>query len=411
MSTGVVWLSSSSAQIALARDMLKALVPVGVIDELGFLLLHGPFADYFYPAVTTPMTRARYLLFVPAMYRHLEVSRTPRLRNVEKTVGDLQFDLLSVLTANDERAIGIQAQRNLLRPPSSIYWHALITLGCAKRKLSEASYQQMLVEGRFGNRTVRDDDGVTHDDEPESMWDPALPLSHLMPEGKFASSTTFHLRPNEAAYLRTAYSRLRYKDAPNLVTHGIDLHMDRPGTAVEQIENLWDLPGLPSEVSRIAQHARCLSLFARGTTLQYQRMLIEKKKLEDAGTDVAFREWWDKSAQDLHYWDVDAFIDEVVRLGGTVRPNDRGFLTGWMAQSRSAPSAAALLDATSARQLIKVREHSVRLAKRRLDGGHYLKIWEPSTPRPAQLYYFSYRHRVGRQIAHDIASGLRRNSP
>ena len=60
---GVSWLSSSSAEIARARNVLKALTPGGVIDELGFLVLQGAFAEQFYPAVTTPMTRARYLIF------------------------------------------------------------------------------------------------------------------------------------------------------------------------------------------------------------------------------------------------------------------------------------------------------------------------------------------------------------
>ena len=55
--------------------MLKALTPGGVIDELGFLVLQGAFAEQFYPAVTTPMTRPRYLIFVPAIYQYLEQLR------------------------------------------------------------------------------------------------------------------------------------------------------------------------------------------------------------------------------------------------------------------------------------------------------------------------------------------------
>ena len=72
--SGVSWLSSSSAEIARARHVLKSLTLGGTIDELGFLVLQGAFADVFYPAVTTPMTRARYFVFVPAIYRYLEES-------------------------------------------------------------------------------------------------------------------------------------------------------------------------------------------------------------------------------------------------------------------------------------------------------------------------------------------------
>jgi len=42
--SAIVWLSSSSAEIARARNVLKALAPAGVIDELGFLILNGAFA-------------------------------------------------------------------------------------------------------------------------------------------------------------------------------------------------------------------------------------------------------------------------------------------------------------------------------------------------------------------------------
>lgn len=65
----LTWLASSTAEIARARDILKSLQPTGVIDELGFLMLQGAFADRFYPAIVTPMTRARYLILVPAIYQ------------------------------------------------------------------------------------------------------------------------------------------------------------------------------------------------------------------------------------------------------------------------------------------------------------------------------------------------------
>jgi hypothetical protein len=64
--SGLAWLSSSSAEITRARSVLDALKKPGVIDELGFLMLNGVFAERLYPGVTTIMTRARYLVFVPA---------------------------------------------------------------------------------------------------------------------------------------------------------------------------------------------------------------------------------------------------------------------------------------------------------------------------------------------------------
>ena len=69
--SAVFWLATSSAQIASARHALRELKPTSVLDELGFMVLKAAFANRFYPATNTTMTRARYLVFVPAVYRRL----------------------------------------------------------------------------------------------------------------------------------------------------------------------------------------------------------------------------------------------------------------------------------------------------------------------------------------------------
>jgi hypothetical protein len=58
-----------------------------VIDELGFLMLQGPFSEHFYPAVTTPMMRARYFIFIPAIYKYLEQSGVALGRDVDRSSG------------------------------------------------------------------------------------------------------------------------------------------------------------------------------------------------------------------------------------------------------------------------------------------------------------------------------------
>lgn len=206
--SGVAWLSSSSAEIVRARDVLKALTPGGVIDELGFLVLQGAFADHFYPAVTTPMTRARYLIFVPAMYQYLEQSGKAVGKDVDRISRDLQFELLKTLR-NEPGAIGKESGRNIVRLPSEIYWNALAELGIANQRLPESSYQNRLAAGAFGSQVWRDDDAAAHADDAESMWISSLRLSHVMPGGVFPDSTTFRLRKAEAAFLQSRYAGLK----------------------------------------------------------------------------------------------------------------------------------------------------------------------------------------------------------
>ncbi len=116
--SGLGWLSSSSVAIARARSVLDALRKPGVIDELRFLMLNGAFAERLYPGVTTIMTRARYLVFVPAMYRHLEQSRKAIGKDTDRICRDLQFDLRNALERNETSFIGKEGGRNLIRVPS-----------------------------------------------------------------------------------------------------------------------------------------------------------------------------------------------------------------------------------------------------------------------------------------------------
>jgi hypothetical protein len=97
----------------------------------------------------------------------------------------------------------------------------------------------------------------------------------------------------------------------------------------------------------VVEHARHLSLFAKGTTLQYYRTLIEKKRAEDAGADAAFSAWWEAAHEDLRTWDLNAFFRLVAAWGADRRPlHDRAFLRNWIARCVKARSGdEALRDA------------------------------------------------------------------
>ena len=183
---GVAWLSSSSAEIARARDVLKALTPGGVIDELGFLVLQGAFADHFYPAITTPMTRARYLIFIPALHRDIEQSGKGTGRDVDRLSRDLHFDLTD--RAAEERVEGDwHGERAKHRPyPPEIYRNALGHSESLHQRQSESSYQKRLNTGAFGPQRWRDDDDSAHADDEESPWQ--LRSVHVMPGGVFTAA-------------------------------------------------------------------------------------------------------------------------------------------------------------------------------------------------------------------------------
>jgi hypothetical protein len=402
----LTWLSSSGAEITRARNVLKALTPGGVIDELGFLVLNGAFADRFYPAVTTPMTRARYFFFVPAIYQYLERSGKAVGRDVDRLARDLQYDLLGRIQS-EPGAIGKESGRALVRPPSEIYWSALGVLGLATQRVSLATYQRRLSDGAFTPRTVRDDDDSVHPEEVESLWG-SLRLSSILPGGTFPAKTTLRLSKPEAVILRDRYASLAPNGHRTLITHLVALAQERRLTGLEGIEQPWDIPALPERTARVVDHARRLSMFARGTTLQYYRMLIEKKGDEDAGADSAFVAWWEAAHEDLRTWDLQGFFGLLAEWDADRRPvHDRAFLGKWIARSVRARSGQEALRDADARQVVQEREDRVRPGKQRLRVRFQLDSWQPMRDyRAGHLYQLQYRHPVGVQFVEDIVGSL-----
>lgn len=410
--SGVAWLSSSGAEISRARHVLKALAQSGVLDELGFLALQGAFADHLYPAVTTPMTRARYLIFVPAVYQWLEQSGKAVGKDVDRLSRDLQYEVLKALPSAEPGAIGRESGRNIVRPPSEIYWNALSALGIATERISESTYQRRLSAGEYRSKGWRDDDKAAHAEDAESLWNPSLRLSHVMPGGVCAEATDLRLRKSEALFLQKRYAELKPGGHDTLITHLVSLVRATQVHDIEAIEYPWEVPALPPETAEALRHARLLSLFARGVTLQYHRMLIEKRRDADPGAAEAFNAWWDCAQGDLANWKLDDFFALLRKWEANRRPvQDREFLERWIQRCVSSKSGKQALEDPIARAVVSRREDQMRPGKQRLRVKHQLDSWRLVAAYPVdEFYQLLYRHPVGRQFAQDIADGLERGA-
>ncbi len=67
LSSYLGWIDFSDEDQKRAQDYLRSLSE-GTLDELGFGIIRGGFADLFFPATFTIMTRARYFILVPSSY-------------------------------------------------------------------------------------------------------------------------------------------------------------------------------------------------------------------------------------------------------------------------------------------------------------------------------------------------------
>jgi hypothetical protein len=83
----VSWIYLSDGEIERAEKLIAAFKEDDAADSLGLRPLNDLFSDWLYPGLTTPMTRARYFLFIPAILQNIEQHqhRTPeRVREAAK---------------------------------------------------------------------------------------------------------------------------------------------------------------------------------------------------------------------------------------------------------------------------------------------------------------------------------------
>lgn len=412
--SGVFWIGSSDAEIARARALLRTLSQPGVLDELGFLVLLGAFSDRLYPAINTIMTRARYMVFVPAIMRHIEEKRLARTRAADAVARDLQYQLCQALSATDPSDLGIigrQAGRDIARPPSNVYWTAFAELGVATSRVSESTYYEQLSVGSRSGSHIADDDGNLHDMESDEFWDPEYRTPGVLkPDGSFPAGTSFRLTYQEARQLQERYERLRPDGGTSLLAHLITLGEKR-AKVVADSPAPWDIPDLPAVLQRITEHARLLSLLARGAQLQYHALLFEKKRIADTGTLQAFEAWWARCRRDLAEWDLRDF--QTLRFVATgQKAGDVTFLSEWRdAVCRGRTARSAYLDG-EARDILKRRERDVRGPKGRLRSPFHLREWRaPDEYKPEDVFGLSFRHQTALRFAQDITDGLRSARP
>lgn len=178
----------------------------GVRDEIGFLILHQRYADYFFPGTSVLHTRLRYALFVPWIYQSLfgEASSGRVADRLERQ----EVRLAGRLKGAKERGVigGSNHPRPTTQPPSVSYWAALGTWGILRKpdgRVPSRAQLHALLQRR--QRKVFDDDG-------QALQPTELPFSALpSPPADWAGSEplSFDLAPREAEFLSRQFTDLR----------------------------------------------------------------------------------------------------------------------------------------------------------------------------------------------------------
>jgi len=408
LSAFIGWVDLSEEDQKRARDYLKSLAE-GTLDELGFGVIRDTFADRFFPATSTIMTRARYLILVPSFYLHV-LSRKFVGELAQKHCDKLEQDLRSLLIAN--KSIPNPRKDTVERIPASIYWAALRRLGIYLEGGSQARYFNGLQSYFDSQMSMVDDDKNAHGGENEyELWD--RELVHFWdaqqipvpdPKTGFAPDTDLEVTRLEAEYLKR---RFMADETATVISRAFQHDSFAPAAYPWD----WDCP---KELLRDVGHAEQFSMHAKIATLVYYQMLDQlRQRHGHPAVEVDLMQpiemWWDSARERHANWDVADFIQWTAETESQ-RGNDVNFIKQFHSELTAAKSAAAFAASEKVQKLIIAREKDKRPNKRRLRQGRFLTEWKMPSQWTAfdSTYQLDFRAGIASTIINDIFEGLQR---
>ena len=253
----------------------------GVRDEVGFLIVHQRYADYFFPGTSVLHTRLRYALLIPWLYESLR-KRRPIPKDFAKAFTDLEHQLTGRLQFKNgegepDGVIGGDVYPDTIsQPPTYVYWTALAKWGLIGarpdgRSWSRADMTRLLAAG--SKPTIYDDDRKPLE---TILW----PISDLIkaPDGWDGDGKlTLDLSAEEKKFLARKLRAVRSPNdpvEPSLLSKLI-------GHPLNDIQYCWsdeilDLAG--KDRSRLERAGRAAALAAIGRAVY--AALVETLKAE-----------------------------------------------------------------------------------------------------------------------------------
>lgn len=311
-------------------DRIHDLEQPGTQDELGLGRIRDYFADSFFPGTTTVMTRARYFLFIPAIYYFYERSDTKvALDEIKRKQNELRERLEAYrknykdkVSADSYGIIGSVSKERLKRWPDSIYWNGITRLGIFTQRDWSRSYYLNVINRR--ERRSYDDDNNAQDDSGQlNAWDFRFDeFKHLYfsKDNIFKVEISLELYKPEAQYLKERLS----SQTDSLYQFLINQRKEY-GQGI-----FWAIPGLPRFDD--VRDAKNFSFFSKGLWLSYYYFLSKQKKngTEDHFYDL-FKKWYQATKHELKKWDYSSFLSKHQKViyfnKPVIRSSDLSFLT------------------------------------------------------------------------------------
>ncbi len=352
----VGWIDFSRDHRDKVRTVIDMLKKQGVVDELGIGVIRDSLADRMFPGVSTIQTRAKYFTLTALLVHAYE--RQPAHRRAKQTLEDYLRHRekecrirLWQRYGEDGEGLGIIGisfreceDRDVQRPPSSVYWNGLRRFGLIRTTMSLAEFGRFM-GGRPSLKGLLEETEREKGDDPDADTD-GVPRVRAPEVGQdYWDNLAITLRLEEAAFLRgriTASVRdsllgqiLTDRDAIKQV---VSLAGDAPRFA-----DFAELPFIKSlkseELRRVVQHARDFWRILKGAHIRYNCLLQERFGTEQVLL-AQFEKAWSDWVEDMHNYDWGAWNKHfmwslVGQHGSRIRRETKDFVEGWTEQARS----------------------------------------------------------------------------
>ena len=398
MTFSISWLDFSEEERRRMIQVVSLFKQRDTRDELGFTQIRDGFAGLFFPGTTTIMTRARYFLFVPWMYRYFEQRKVPSSK-IRGRVRKFEIHLIKDLMKSGEEAgvIGKRSGASLQRFPSSIYWNGLDTWGILKYRGYQFQYQRSLdgFYNRMRNQPQLESAEVVGD--IPANWDNNLPKI----PSNFPKGATFELTIEDAIYLK---ERLLLSSGDSLLAYMVDRCQPE-----EDVPFAWLHPQLdefPPDLQNKLSHARNFAETMQGAALLYNLMLAEKTEIEEWIEEYQewIRDWYEEILMRenvLVHWDRGEFWNLTDSFGSVYYPTRR-FVENWLDLLMENNRVNNPIDVDEFRRVVYDREVWLKKGRSRLVNPRQLELWGGA----AGTGKLNFRWGIGNRIALDIQQGL-----
>lgn len=407
MDTILSWVDESPEKMAAVRRFLNALEG-GAIDYLGFLRTYNRFANLLFPGTSTIMTRARYFIFLPAMFREIEDMRLTEKAAREKA-RQLQFKLRDLLFESNREETGIigrNAGQKVKSLPIDIYGSALSLLRI--RVDGQAGFGSGFYAKLHQEREIRDEkERGRAKDELESfpsLWDPRFTFSFHFDTLKTGKDTlNFDLKKKEAQYLKEKFEHYDDDYQPSLM--GFLINFQPAASLPENLdwEVLYDWrKKMPAETRENVEFAYKIQQLAQSVEQLYLIYLVRKKypqkvdlihETENYFSDMISEPFLQEIVTDYQKW-LEAAVPSEERF---FKPICEKFLIHRF-------NAGKVITDKTIEDIVRNREATKKGARARLASSKALDAW--STKEAPMASPLDFRFGISTRIIREIRDGL-----